>query len=178
MMPIISLAAAISENRILADSTKEHINGGLPWYIPSEEGRFQEIVWRHPVILGRKTYATLNKPIPNCTNIIVTRDTNFKAFGCVVFHSLQEAIEWAKMSETEEIFIAGGGEIYDQTIQFANKLYLTIVEGNFVGDIYFPEFANFGKVIKEEKLEENGFKFKSVEIERWVNEITPPKIIG
>jgi dihydrofolate reductase len=165
-MPLISLIAAISENRILADSKQEHIHVGIPWNIPSDERHFREITWRHPVIMGRKTYSTFNTPIQNCTSIIVTREPNFQAFGCVVLHSLQEAIDWAKMSETEEIFIAGGGEIYAESIKFANKLYLTIVEGDFIGDIYFPEFANFGKVTKEEKLQENGFKFKFVEIER------------
>ena len=176
-MPLISLVAAMSENRILADSTKEHIHVGIPWNIPSDERRFQEIIYRHPVIIGRKTYATFNSPIANCTTMIVTRDPHFQAFGCLVFHSLQEAVEWAKMSETEEIFIAGGGEIYTEAMKFANKLYLTIVEGNFEGDIYFPEFANFGEITKEEKLQENGFNFKFVEIERCVNEITPPPTI-
>ena len=93
-------------------------------------------------------------------------------------HSLPEAIAWAKMSETEEIFIAGGGQIYTEAIKFADRLYLTIIEGNFVGDIYFPEFADFGKVIKEKKMQENGFQFKFVEIERRVNQVTSPPIIG
>lgn len=165
-MTTISLIAAISENRILADSSQEHIHVGIPWNIPSDERRFQEITWRHPVIMGRKTYSTFNTPIPNCTNIIITRDPHFQAFGCVVLNSLQQAIAWAKMSETEEIFIAGGGRIYTEAIHLANKLYLTIVKGNFRGDIYFPEFANFGTITKEEHLQENGFEFKFVEIER------------
>ncbi|MDD1415529.1 dihydrofolate reductase [Dolichospermum sp. ST_con] len=168
-MPLISLIAIISENRILANSTKEQINSGMPWNIPSDELYFHEITRRHPVIMGRKSYGAFTKPMPNCTNIIVTRNPDFQAFGCVVLHSLQEAIEWAKMSETEEIFIAGGGEIYAQAIKFAHKLYLTIVEGDFVGDIYFPEFANFGKVTKENKMQENGFQFNFVEIEKCVN---------
>lgn len=165
-MPLISLIAALSENRILADSTKEHIHVGIPWSIPSDERHFQEITWRHPVIMGRKTYSTFYKPLPNRTNIIVTRNPDYQAPGCVIFATLSEAVAWAKMSETEEIFIAGGGEIYTEAIKFADKLYLTIVEGNFDGDIYFPEFADFGKVTKEEHLQENGFKFKFVEIER------------
>lgn len=177
-MPLISLIAAMSENLILADSTKEHIHFGIPWNIPTDERHFIEITRRHPVIMGRKTYTTFNTPIRNCTNIIITRDPNFEAFGCVVFNSLETAIAWTKMSETEEIFIAGGGEIYTQAITFADKLYLTIVEGNFQGDIYFPEFANFGEITKEEKLQENGFNFKFVEIERCVKEITSPPIIG
>ncbi|MBD2627232.1 dihydrofolate reductase [Trichormus variabilis] len=177
-MSLISLIAAISENRILADSTKEHIHVGIPWNIPSDVRYFQEVTWRHPVIMGRKTYSTFNTPLQNRTNIIVTRDTDYQAPGCLVFHSLQEAIDWAKMSETEEIFIAGGGQIYTEAIKFADKLYLTIVEGNFVGDIYFPEFANFGKVIKEKQLQENGFQFKFVEIERCVNEVTQPTMMG
>jgi dihydrofolate reductase len=176
-MPLISLIAAISENRLLADSTKEHIHVGIPWKIPSDELFVYETTRRHPVIIGRKTYSTFNKPIPDCTTIIVTRDPDFQAFGCVVLHSLTEAIAWAKMSETEEIFIAGGGDIYTEAIKVADKLYLTIVEGDFVGDIYFPEFANFGKVTKEKKMEENGFRFKFVEIERCVNEITSPPTI-
>ncbi|MFM7406526.1 MAG: dihydrofolate reductase [Cuspidothrix sp.] len=167
-MPQISLIAIMSENRILSDSTQEHIHGGIPWNIPTDERHFLEVTRRHPVIMGRKTYTTFNYPIPNCTNIIVTRDPDFQAFGCIVFNSLETAVAWAKMSETEEIFIAGGGEIYTQAMPFADKLYLTIVEGDFPGDIYFPEFANFGEITKEEKLEENGFKFKFVDIERCV----------
>ncbi len=177
-MPLISLIAAISENRILSDSTKEHIHAGIPWNIPSDELYYRETIRRHPVIIGRKSYATFNKPIRNCTTIILTRDTNFQAFGCVVLHSLPEAIAWAKMSETEEIFIAGGGQIYTEAIKFADKLYLTIVEGNFVGDIYFPEFADFGKVTKEKKMQENGFQFNFVEIEKCVNQVTSPSITG
>jgi len=165
-MTLISLIAAISQDRILADSKNEHLRGGIPWDIPSDGRYFKEITWRHPVIMGRKTYATFNHPLLNRTNIIVTKNTDYQAPGCLVFYSLEEAIKWSKMSETEEIFIAGGEQIYTQAMEFANKLYLTIVEGNFEGDIHFPEFSNFGKLTKEEKLEENGFKFKFVEIER------------
>ena len=177
-MPLISLIAAISENRILADSTRKHIHAGSPWNIPSDELYYRQKIRRHPVIIGRKSYSTLTKPFPNCTTIILTRDPNFQAFGCVVLHSLPEAIAWAKMSETEEIFIAGGGQIYTEAIKLADKLYLTIVEGNFVGDIYFPEFADFGKVTKEKKMQENGFQFNFVEIEKCVNQVTSPSITG
>ncbi|MBO1064787.1 MULTISPECIES: dihydrofolate reductase [Nostocales] len=168
-MPLISLIAAISENRILANSARKHIRAGNPWNIPSDEIYYRQMIRRHPVIIGRKSYSTMSKPFPDCTTIVLTRDTNFQAFGCVVLHSLTEAIAWAEMSETEEIFIAGGGQIYTEAIKFADKLYLTIVEGNFVGDIYFPEFADFGKVTKEKKMQENGYKFNFVEIEKCVN---------
>ncbi len=166
-MALISLIAAISENRILADSKKEHIRVGIPWDIPSDLQHFQKKTWRHPVIFGRKSYAAFNHPLPNRTNIIVTRSHDYKAPGCLVFYSLSEAVTWATMSEKEEIFIAGGGEIFAEAIKFANKLYLTIVEGNFEGDVYFPEFTNFGKVTKEEHSQENDFQFKFVEIERF-----------
>ena len=168
-MPLISLIAAISENRILANSARKHIRAGNPWDIPSDEIYYRQKIRRHPVIIGRKSYSTMTKPFPDCTTIVLTRDSNFQAFGCVVLHSITEAIAWAKMSETEEIFIAGGGQIYTEAIKFADKLYLTIVEGNFVGDIYFPEFVDFGKVTKENKMQENGFKFNFVEIEKCVN---------
>ena len=83
-MPLISLIAAISENRILSDSTQEHIHAGIPWNIPSDELYYRETIRRHPVIIGRKSYATFNKPIRNCTTIILTKDTSFQAFGCIV----------------------------------------------------------------------------------------------
>lgn len=164
--PIISLVAIISENRVLAD-TKIQSTNHIPWRISSDLKRFQEITMRHPIILGRTTFETMKSPLKNRTNIIVTRNQNYEAFGCPVVHSVDEAIKWATVTEKDEIFIVGGAQIYTESLPLVDRLYLTIVECNTDGDVIFPEYAKeFTKVTLEENHEENGFKFKFINLER------------
>jgi dihydrofolate reductase len=164
--PLISLVAIISQNRVLANTLLETSNH-IPWRIPSDLKRFQEITMRHPVILGRTTFETMKSPLKNRTNIIVTRNQNYQAFGCPVLHSVDEAIKWAAVSEKEEIFIIGGAQIYSESLPLADRLYLTIVEGDSEGDVLFPEYQNiFTKVLFEENREEDGFKFKFIDLGR------------
>ena len=164
--PIITQVAIISDNRVLAN-TKLETKNHLLWKFESDMKRFQAITKRHPVIMGRTTYETIGKPLPNRTNIVVTRNADYKAFGCVVAHSIQEAVEWAKMNEKEEIFIIGGGQIYAEALPFTDRLYLTVVEGDFEGDIMFPEYQNeFNKVLFQENQLENGQKFKFINLSR------------
>ena len=164
--PLISLVAIISQNRVLADTKLESTNH-IPWRIPSDLKRFQEITMRHPIILGRTTFETMKNPLKNRTNIVITRNPNYQAFGCPVVHSVDEAIKWASVCEKEEIFIVGGAQIYTEGLPFADRLYLTVVEGSFDGDILFPEYEKeFTKIIHTENHEENGFKFKFINLER------------
>jgi len=164
--PIISLVAIISENRVLADTKLESTNH-IPWRLSLDLKRFQQITTRHPIILGRTTFETMKSPLKNRTNIIVTRNQNYEAFGCPVVHSVDEAIKWASVTEKEEIFIVGGAQIYTECLPFADRLYLTIVEGDTEGDIIFPEYTKeFTKVTLEENHEESGFKFKFLNLER------------
>lgn len=151
MNPTISIIAAISENRVIGNNNK------LLWHIPEDFARFKKITLNHPVIMGRKTYESIGKPLPDRTNIIITRDENYKTEGCLVVHSLEEAIRLAKESPSfaesdsamagKEIFIIGGGQIYQQAINIADKLYLTVIKKEFAGDTYFPDYGRFKKVI-------------------------------
>jgi dihydrofolate reductase len=156
--PLISVVAIISENRVLAD-TKLKTSHHIPWNLQADKDYFKSLTLRHPVIMGRATFETLKKPLANRTNIIVTRNPNYKSFGSVASYSLNEAIEWAKVTERDEIFIVGGGEIYAQALPLADRLYLTIVKTHSDGDIFFPDYSNFKTIIAQEDHSESGFEF-------------------
>nr|AIA17870.1 Dihydrofolate reductase [uncultured bacterium] len=145
---IISLVAAMSENRVIG------IDNKLPWNIPVDMKRFRDITRGHVVVMGRKTFESLGKPLPQRTNIVITRNRDWTAEGATVVHSLEEALAPYKNSD-EEVFVIGGGEIYDRAIEIADRIYLTVVHKNFQGDAYFPEFdsAKFD-VFHEEKHNE------------------------
>lgn len=139
--PQISIIAAIGQNRELGKDNK------LLWNIPDDMKRFKELTTGHLVIMGRKTYESIGKPLQNRINIIITRDKNYKQENCLIAYSLEEAIELGKAKENEEIFIIGGGQIYNETINIADRLYLTIIKGEFNADTFFPDFSRFKKVV-------------------------------
>lgn len=156
----ISLIAAIAKNNALGKDNKLIVR------ISADMKRFKALTSGHAIIMGRKTFESIGRPLPNRTNIVVTRDKGFKADGCEVVHSVEEAVEVAKKVEDIEIFIIGGGQIYKQSITFADKLYLTIVEGEPEADTYFPDYAEFKKIILEESHETDGLKYKFLELEK------------
>ncbi|OGY25761.1 MAG: diacylglycerol kinase [Candidatus Woykebacteria bacterium RBG_16_43_9] len=163
--PKISIIAAIGKNKELGKDNK------LLWHIPGELPRFKKITTGHPIIMGRKTFGSIGRPLPNRTNIVVTRDESYKAKGVLVAHSIEEAIEKAKENPSEggdssEIFVIGGGQIYKQALPLADKLYLTLVEGEYEADTFFPDYSQFKKVVYEEKKESEGLKYKFLELER------------
>lgn len=158
---MISLIAAIGPNRELG------LNNKLLWHIPEDLARFKKITLGHPVIMGRKTYQSIGKPLPNRINIVVTHDQNFKAPPEVkICNSLEEAITTAKQQAAGEIFIIGGASIYQQAIPFADKLYLTVVKGTFKADTFFPDYSPFKKVVFEEKHQTDKYIFTFVELIR------------
>jgi dihydrofolate reductase len=171
----ISLIAAIAENRALGKDNR------LLWHIPADLQRFKKITTGHPVIMGRKTYESIGKPLPGRVNIIVTRDNNYQAPGCLVVHSLQEAIKQAanclsnhdiagrsdgegSQPNKPEIFIIGGGQLYQQAISLADKLYLTIVKGDFAADTFFPDYQQFKKVVWSQKGQHDHLSFNFLEL--------------
>jgi dihydrofolate reductase len=186
----LSLIVAIDKNGGIGK------NGKMPWNIPDDLARFRKITSGHPIVMGRKTYESIGRPLPGRTNIIITRDLGFKINDLrkgedfVIVSSLKEAIEVAssmyyllsknkdkknipihdtkyKLHTTEnEIFVIGGGQIFEQAISIADKLYLTIVKGNFDADTFFPDYSNFTKKTFEESGESNGFKFTFVNLEK------------
>lgn len=131
--PKISAIVAMSENRVIGDDNQ------LPWHLPADLKHFKTITSGHPILMGRKTYESIGRPLPNRTNIIITRNPEFKAEGCIVIQSLDEAIRYAAESNCDEIFIIGGAEVYKQLLPHIKRIYLTIVHENFDGDAFFPE---------------------------------------
>lgn len=156
--PIISIIAAIGENRELGKNNK------LLWHIPEDFKRFKEITSNHPVIMGRKTYESIGKPLPNRVNIIVTRDKNFHAENCFAVYSLEAAIDLAKTKDEKEIFIIGGGQIYNQAINIADKLYLTIVKEKFGADTFFPDYSGFKEVVFHKEGRYNNYRYDFYEL--------------
>jgi dihydrofolate reductase len=130
--PLISAVVAMAENRVIGADNK------LPWHLPADLKHFKAVTTGHPVIMGRKTYESIGKPLPLRTNIIVTRDSHFKAPGCLVAPSLIQAFTLAKNQHDNEIFIIGGAQIYQEAMPFIQRIYLTLVHHTFEGDTYFP----------------------------------------
>ena len=142
-------------------------NNGLMWHIPGELPRFKQITMGHPIIMGRKTFESIGRALPGRINIIVTQNPDFKAQNCKIVVSLDEAIEVAENEPgSKEIFIIGGGQIYQQALTKADRLYLTLVDGDFGADTFFPDYSGFTKVISEEDKEEGGYKYKFLTLEK------------
>lgn len=161
-MPKISIIVAIAgENRVIGKK------GGLPWYIPEELKRFKAITMNHPIIMGRKTHESIGKVLPGRVNIIITRDSSYKAEECLVVTSLDEAINLAKTQPgSEEIFIIGGGQIYQEAMSKADKLYLTYIDEDLEGDVFFPDYSQFKQVSESDWQESEGVRYKFLELER------------
>lgn len=162
MMKLSIIVAVAGEKRVIGKK------GGLPWYIPEELKRFKEITTGHPIIMGRRTYESIGKALPGRTNIVITARPSYSAAGCVIVHSLAEALQKARSKEgSEETFIIGGGEIYKQALPKADKLYLTKIDMEIEGDTFFPDYSEFKKVVwQSEEYESKGFKYRFLELER------------
>jgi dihydrofolate reductase len=159
--PKISIVVAIAEeNRAIGRDNK------LPWEISSDLKRFKQITSGHPIIMGRKTFESIGRPLPNRTNIIITRDPLYAAEGCIVVNNLESALQKAKEKDSEEIFIIGGGEIFRLALPYVDRLYLTIVHQNVEGDVFFPDYTEFSRVIHKSEHLENGYSFTFLDLER------------
>lgn len=158
--PIISLIAAIDEQRGLGK------NNQLLFKIPEDLKRFRDITRNHVIIMGRKTFESIGRALPDRMNIVITRDKNFKANGITVVHSLDEALVVApSYGANREIFIIGGGEIYNQAIDKADKLYLTVVKGTYDADTFFPDYSAFTKT-RTEQGNDPSYQFTFFELAR------------
>jgi dihydrofolate reductase len=128
---MITVIAAVAENNALGKENQ------LLWHLPDDFKRFKTLTSGHYIIMGRKTFESFPKPLPNRTHVIISRQANYQPEGCIVVNSLEQAIE--ACPKTEEVFIIGGGEIYRQSIEVADKLDLTKVHASFEADTHFPE---------------------------------------
>lgn len=134
----VAMIVAMAKNRVIG------VDGKLPWYLPEDLKFFKRITQAKPLVMGRKTFASIGKPLPNRLNVVVTRDTEFTHEGVRVCHDLSAALELADQHATieaaEEIMVMGGGEIYRQALPFAQRLYITEVDIDVEGDAIFPDF--------------------------------------
>ena len=128
----LSLIVAMAANRTIG------LNNTLPWRIPEDLKRFKALTMGHHLIMGRKTFDSIGKPLPGRTTVVVSRDRNLKLEGCAVVNSLPEAI--ASCAHDPQIFVVGGADIYAQTMDLADTLYITEIQKDVMGDAAFPEF--------------------------------------
>ena len=130
----ISIIVAITENNIIGR------DNGMPWHLPADLKYFRERTTGHHIVMGRKTFESIGggRPLPNRVSIIITKQKDYKANGCLIAHSLEEAIEIAKGQD--ELFIIGGKQIYDQSLALANKMYITRIHTHIDGDTSFPQY--------------------------------------
>jgi dihydrofolate reductase len=143
---IISLIAAMAENRVIGRENS------IPWDIPSDQKRFREITMGHPVIFGRKTYDEIGRPLPGRKNIVLTRNRNYRAEGAVIVHDLDAA--FAAGTDTDEVFICGGGMVFQETIALARRIYLSIIHRTYEGDVFFPAIPGDFVEVKREEIKE------------------------
>lgn len=160
---IISLIAAIDKNLVIGNSKNT-----LPWYLPADLKRFKSVTMGKPIIMGRKTFESIGKPLPERTNIIITRNEKYEAPGCIVVRSPEEALLAA--GNAPEAIIIGGGELFSQFMPRADRMYLTLVDGEFEGNVYFPKWnpREWREVFREahEADEKNPYNYTFVTLER------------
>ena len=140
----ISLIAAMAANRVIGRQ------GKIPWKIPGEQKLFKKITLGHAVIMGRRTYESIGRPLTGRLNIIVSRNRNYHAAGCSVGHDLRSALSLCPQDEAEA-FICGGGQLYLEALPLADRIYLTVILREIPGDTYFPDIPSTEFRIKESK---------------------------
>jgi len=173
------LIAAMSQNRVIG------INNQLPWNIPEDLKRFRAVTANHVIVMGRKTYDSIGKPLPNRENRVITRQENYSLRGARVFPTLEDALsapiqnipagpgtsglekdgKAAPALKFDEIFVIGGGEIYRQALPLADRIYLTVIDQDYEGDAFFPDFSgmNFVEVASEKRYEPLPYRFLTLE---------------
>lgn len=130
--PRISLIAALAQNRVIG------IENRLPWKLPEDLAHFKALTLGHPILMGRKTFESLGRPLPGRRNIVITRNPNYQSPGCEVAGSIADAIELCV--DAEEAFFIGGAKLYAQVLSLVDRMYLTEVQTQARGDAWFPEF--------------------------------------
>jgi len=167
---IISMIAAMDEKRGIG------YKGKIPWHIKKDLLRFKNLTLGKTIIIGRKTHESLigyykksGRSLPKRKTIVVTRNKKYSVSeqkNTFIVSSVEGALELAEKIEPDEVFISGGGEIFKQGIRYADKLYLTIVKGEYKADSFFPQYPQFARVAHLKEAEENGTKFVFVELEK------------
>lgn len=147
--PPVAIIAAHAENKVIGKGAE------IPWKVKGEQKLFKDITMGGTLVMGRKTYDTIGRPLPGRTTIVVSRDSGLKREGCLIVHSLEEALSRARQLG-QPVFVAGGGEIYRQAMDDADCLHLTTVHTTVEGDVLFPDFpADEFRLVEEKQFESN-----------------------
>jgi dihydrofolate reductase len=158
----INLIAAMAKHRTIGKDNQ------MPWYLPADLKHFKSITLKHPVIMGRKTYQSIGKPLPGRRNIVVSRDTKLRLEGVEVVNDLEQAITLC--NESSEVMVIGGANIYQQMLSRAARLYLTFIDLDVEGDTHFPDWQGLGfQQISSEKHqpdERNQYAYEFVTLDK------------
>jgi dihydrofolate reductase len=157
---MIKIIVAMSENRVIGN------NNELIWKLSSDLKRFKDLTTNNPVVMGRKTYESIGRPLPNRRNIIISRQPDYLVDDCEIVSSLEEAL----LLTNSDCFIIGGGEIYKQSLEIVDKIYLTLVHKEFEGDTKFPELNKEWIEVSREDFnsdEKNEYNYSFIEYDRY-----------
>ena len=128
----LSLIAAMAKNRVIGS------NNRLPWHLPADLRNFRRVTMGKPIVMGRKTFDSIGRPLPGRTNVVISRNRNYRPEGCMIFHSIDTALH--QLHHYEEVMVIGGASFYEQLLPVAERLYLTLIDEDFAGDTFFPQF--------------------------------------
>ena len=159
-MTTLSMIVAVARGGVIG------LNNTLPWHLPEDLKRFRALTTGHHIIMGRKTYESLNRLLPGRTTVIVTLNTDYAVEGALIAHSLEAAVALAQ--HDDEPFLIGGAELYQQGVKLARRLYLTEIDAEFKGDAFLPAFdhSTWQETARESHVAENGLPFSYVTYER------------
>ena len=175
MRPRLSALVAMARNRVIGR------NNTLPWRLLPDLKRFKALTMGHPIIMGRKTFESIGRPLPGRTRIIVTRQPGYKVKNAIVVNSIAEALQACSISAAEHVlestamdrenrenFVIGGAEIFRQTLPICDRLYITEIQRDFEGDTLFPEFNHdeWVEVSREKHVDDNGLEYHFVTLDR------------
>jgi dihydrofolate reductase len=161
----ISLIVAMASNRVIG------LNNKMPWHLSADLKKFKKITMGSPILMGRKTYESIGKPLPGRTNIIISRNLDYQQDGCLVFNDLNAALK--KIGESaEELFIIGGSDLYEAILPMADAIYLTLINREFQGDTFFPEIdLNDWSEVEREDIKDDpdaGFNYSFLKLEKTI----------
>ena len=161
--PRLAILAAVSGNHVIG------LNNSLPWHLPADLKHFKQLTTGHIVVMGRRTFDSIGKPLPNRTNVVLSRQHNLDVPGIITAHSIQEVLDHFT-NDDRQIFVIGGAEIYRQTLPLCQRLYLTEIQQDFEGDTFFPEYDHddWQEISREihHKTGGNGLEYHFVMLDR------------
>ena len=168
----ISLIVAMASNRVIG------LNNQMPWHLSADLKKFKKITMGSPIIMGRKTYESIGRPLPSRTNIIISRNPDYRQDGCLVVNTIESALEKGCVS-AGELFVIGGSDLYSATLPMADTLYLTLINKTFAGDTFFPELDEqaWAEVQREDINDDPdaGFSYSFLKLERIDRRKNSPK---